>query len=64
MGGFQGVKPQDDKGVFASLGVHQGGIKKIPTLPKIHPSLLHDVTTLVLLYTVIWLVGNAVNTQT
>lgn len=32
-------------GVFASLGMHPGGIKKIPTLPKILPSPLHDVTT-------------------
>lgn len=39
------AKPQDYKGSMSSLGVHQSGIKKIPTLPWILPSPLHDVTT-------------------
>lgn len=34
-----------NKGAFPSLGVHHGGIKKIPMLPWILPCPLHDVTT-------------------
>lgn len=74
LGGFQEVKKDRRlqslkiiKGVFPSLGVHQSGIKKVPTLPWILPSPLHDVTTLpsplVLLFTVIRFLGIAVNTK-